>query len=317
MGARNKSGQGGRGRDATTLRDPPASDGDKSHGVVREGLTPPRYDVGVDRREFLIGAGGAAAWGAAAAPMRARAQPASVIVPYFDRLRRGLADAGGGGFVDATENHLLALHNGFRAEHGLPALTRSSALDEAARAHVADLLKRDYFAHKSPEGFSSEHRVGLIARRFVGAAGENIAMQEGGASAPNAADFSTMWRESPGHRANMLRRNYTQVGFGVVSKGDKTIAGAVFGELYTELPEAAPFRIGRGGVLAGLLDGAAPALSGYELYPVDGGEAVGPFAAEAAPQALSPGAYAIRPHAPDPSTPHRYWILFGPIVMAG
>ena len=258
-----------------------------------------------------------AAGGALAAPALARSQPVHAVAPYYDRLQRGLTDAGGGAFVDLTENHLLAEHNRFRQSHGLGALARSSVLDDAARAHVADLLKRDYFEHASPEGFTSEHRVGLLARRFVGAAGENIAMQDGGETPPGSAEFARMWRDSAGHRANMLRAEYTHVGFGVVAKGERTIAGTVFGHTYAELAAPAPFRIRRGGELAGVLDGAAPLLTGYELQPVDGGEVVGPFEGEGAPDRLPPGAYAIRPHAPDPTVPYRYWVLFGPIVVAG
>jgi hypothetical protein len=266
----------------------------------------------MDRRGFLLAAGGALV-----APAFACAQPADVMALYYDRLKRGLDDAGGGGFVDLTENHLLAEHNGFRHAHGLGALVRSSVLDDAARAHVADLLRRDYFEHASPEGFTSEHRVGLLARRFVGAAGENIAMQDGGETQPGAAEFAKMWQDSPGHRANMLRPDYTHVGFGVVAKGDRTIAGTVFGQTYAELAAPAPFLIRRGEELSGVLDGAVPSLTGYELQPVDGGESVGPFEVARAPQRLRPGAYAIRPHVPDLTVPSRYWVLFGPIVVAG
>jgi uncharacterized protein YkwD len=262
----------------------------------------------MDRRGFLIGAGAALA-GAGAA----RAGPAEEIVGYYERLNRALLDAGGGRFLESTEDRLLGEHNAFRRQHGLGVLQRHFELDDAARAHAADMLRRNFFAHGSPEGFASEQRVGLLARRFVGAAGENIAMQDGGLSPPTAADFARLWRESPGHRANMLRGAYTHVGFGVAAAGERVIAGAVFGQVYAELVTPAPFRIGGGDVLAGLLDGAAPGFSGYELEPVEGG----PFAAEAAPQSLRPGAYAIRPHAPDPLVPYRYWILFGPIVVAG
>ncbi len=265
----------------------------------------------MDRRGFIIATGGALA-----APTMARAQRIDAIAPYYDRLQRGLSDAGGGGFVDVTEHHLLAEHNNFRHAHGLGTLARSSVLDDAARAHAADLLRRGYFEHTSPEGFTSEHRVGLLARRFVGAAGENLAMQDGGDTQPGSSEFAKMWRDSPGHRANMLRPDYTHVGFGVVAKGDRTIAGAVFGHTYAELAAPAPLRIRSGDELAGVLDGAAPLLTGYELEPVEGGEVLGPFEGEAAPARLRPGAYAIRPHAPDPAVPYRYWILFGPIVVA-
>jgi hypothetical protein len=212
---------------------------------------------------------------------------------------------------------LLFEHNSFRQSQGLNDLQRSAALDAAARAHVADLLRRNYFQHASPEGYTSEQRVALLARRFVGAAGENIAMQEGGASAPTASALAKMWRESPGHRTNMLRPDYSHVGFGVVALGDRTIAGAVFGQRFAELAAAAPLHVGGGAALAGVLDGAAPHLISYDLQPVDGGDRIGPFGSKDAPGGLTPGAYAIRPHAPDPEAPHRYWILFGPIVLAG
>jgi len=270
----------------------------------------------MDRRGFLFGAGGALAT-AVAGPASARFQDAGEIMAYYDRLQRALSDAGGGRFIAPTEDRLLGEHNSFRAEHGLRLLTRHDELDDAARAHAADMLRRNFFSHASPEGYVSEQRVGLLARRFVGAAGENIAMQEGGAHPPSAADFARLWRDSPGHRENMLRPSYTHVGFGVAALGDRTIGAAVFGQTYAELVSPAPFRIGRGEGLAGLFDGAAPVLTGYELEPVEGGEVVGPFSAEAAPAALAPGAYAIRPHAPDPHVPYRYWILFGPIVVAG
>ena len=179
------------------------------------------------------------------------------------------------------------------------------------------MMRRDYFEHASPEGYTSEQRVALLARRFVGAAGENIAMQDGGEAPPTAAELAKMWRNSPGHRANMLRASYTHVGFGVVQRGGRTLAGAVFGQRFAELAAPAPFHVGGGDALAGLLEGATPRLTGYELQPVRGGRSLGPFGDQDAPGALTPGAYAIRPHAPDPATPNRYWILFGPIVMAG
>ncbi len=273
----------------------------------------------MDRRGFLFTAGGALAATAAARPRAAQAQPVFLdgIVDYYETLRGGLYDAGGGLYQAKTEDRLLAEHNSFRAAHSLKPLVRDPAFDDAARAHVADLLRRNYFEHASPEGYTSEQRVALLARRFVGAAGENIAMQDGGEAPPTAAELAKMWRTSPGHRANMLRPEYNHVGFGVVQHGGRTIAGAVFGHRFAELAAPAPFRIGGGDGLAGVLDGATPRLTGYELQPVRGGQSLGPFADRDAPGPLSPGAYAIRPHAPDPSVPYRYWILFGPIVMAG
>jgi uncharacterized protein YkwD len=278
----------------------------------------------MDRRIFLFAASGVLT-ASAATPMSAQAQAEGSdesvvldgIIDYFDTLSGSLEDAGGGLYQASTEDGLLTEHNRFRAAHGLTPLARDAAFDSAARAHAADMLRRDYFEHASPEGYTSEQRVALLARRFVGAAGENIAMQDGGAASPTAGDLGKMWRDSPGHRANMLRPQFTHVGFGVVGRGGRTIAAVVFGQRFAALAQPVPFRISGGDALLGVLEGATPALLAYELQPVQGGHSLGPFADRDAPGALAPGAYAIRPHAPDPAVPNRYWILFGPIVMAG
>ena len=237
------------------------------------------------------------------------------VVLYLERLQARLADAGGGAFLDPVEARLLALHNRFRADYGAEPLSRDPDLDSAARAHVADLLARGDFGHVSPEGYSSQQRVGLLARRFLGASGENIALEKGGVR-PTADQFARLWRDSPGHRANMLRQTFNRVGFGVVAAKTTTIAGVVFGQSYAELRRAAPIWVGRGEGLAGLLTGAAPDLIGYELQPLGGGGALGSFFPSDAPTLLAPGAYTLRPHVADRVIPRRYWILFGPIVFA-
>lgn len=234
---------------------------------------------------------------------------------YYDRLRRRLGDAGGGRFLGPAEDLLLGEHNGFRARQGLGVLTRHAALDQAARAHAADMMERDFFEHVSPDGFSSVERVGLLARTFVGLAGENIVEVRGG-PASSAAELSQLWRDSPGHRANMLRSAYTHVGFGVARRGDRTVAAAVFGERYAELAEPLAFRVD--GVAApGEALVRAPGVRGFALQPVGGGEALGPFwQGDPIPPLGVAGAYITKPYLADPTTPRRYLIVDGPIVEA-
>jgi len=245
----------------------------------------------------------------------AAAQPWALVDAYLRRLRQGGLDAGGGRFLWPIEDALLRGHNVFRAELGLRVLLRAAELDQAARAHAADLVARDYFDHASPEGFRVVHRVGLLSRRLVGAWGENLVSVAGGGSPPTAKVLIGLWEQSAAHRLNMVRANYTHVGFGVAQRGDHVLAAAVFGEVYAELASPAPLNIGIGRGLSRLTADRQAHLTSYELQPFDGSRDLGPFAFGEAPDRLPEGAYFLRPHGPDPAVPNRYFILYGPVVL--
>ena len=199
------------------------------------------------------------------------------------------------------------------------AIRRLISMLGAFRAHAADMIERDYFAHEAPEGYSSVQRVGLLARSFVGLAGENIVEIRGGPPA-SAAELAGLWRDSPGHRANMLRSSYSHIGFGVVRKGDRTVAAAAFGEAYAELPAPVAFRIGGlagiGQTLGGNGAQGSP-VRGFALDPVEGGRQLGPFwLDDPVPQIAMAGAYSIKPYLADASEHGRFIIVDGPIIEA-
>src|SRR5687768_1931229 len=66
---------------------------------------------------------------------------------YEERLAERLDDAGGGAFELKFAKALLFATNRFRASQGLPDLTWDAGLAASARAHVADMIERRYFAH--------------------------------------------------------------------------------------------------------------------------------------------------------------------------
>lgn len=262
------------------------------------------------RRDLML-----SAVAALAAAGSARAQGRGSIAGYYERLRARLGDAGGGRFLPLAEDALLGEHNRFRAGQRLSSLARHAALDAAARAQAADMLERGYFAHEAPEGYSAVERVGLFARRFVGLAGENLVEVEGGPPA-SAETLSQLWRDSPGHRANMLRGAYSHVGFGVARKGDRTVAAAAFGETFAELPEPLAFRVGGVGSIARTLGEGSP-VRGFGLAPVAGGRSLGPFWLEDPPPEIEvAGAYALKPYLADPAQRGRFIIVDGPIIEA-
>lgn len=116
---------------------------------------------------------------------------------------------------DATksiEQQVIQLTNQERTKNGLPALTADWELSRVARYKANDMRDKNYFSHTSPtygDPFTMMKNFGIAYR----SAGENIAA---GQATPQMVVQA--WMNSPGHRANILSRNYTRIGVGY-SKG--------------------------------------------------------------------------------------------------
>jgi uncharacterized protein YkwD len=118
----------------------------------------------------------------------------------------------------------LELVNKSRAEQKLPPLVIDAKANEAARAHAADMLKRGFFDHNSPEGKT-------IQDRFIKAGGsrwrltaENIARCTGCAmDAAQVEEFHRGWMNSKGHRENILRKGLNQYGFAIVAAAGRPL----------------------------------------------------------------------------------------------
>lgn len=103
---------------------------------------------------------------------------------------------------------VLELTNEFREKNGRSPLSLNQDLTEAAQDHVEDMAKDDFFSHTGKDGSSVLDRVqdaGYAPR----AVGENIAA---GQTTPEQVVQG--WINSPGHRANMLSDNFTEIGIG-------------------------------------------------------------------------------------------------------
>jgi uncharacterized protein YkwD len=112
---------------------------------------------------------------------------------------------------------ILCLHNQIRAEHDLPALRENRRLRKAAHGHSRDMVKDGYFEHTTPEGTTMVDRI--LRARYVRedegwALGENLAWGTGSLGTPRGAVQA--WMDSPGHRANILKKAYRELGVGVV-----------------------------------------------------------------------------------------------------
>ncbi len=103
---------------------------------------------------------------------------------------------------------MLAITNQERADAGCKALKLDSKLTKAAQSHSEDMAKNNYFDHNSQDGRSPFDRMSDAGYKFSAAA-ENIAM---GQQTPAAV--MDAWMNSPGHKANILNCDYTEMGLG-------------------------------------------------------------------------------------------------------
>ncbi len=111
---------------------------------------------------------------------------------------------------------VLCLHNQVRAEQGLPALKENARLDKAALGHSGDMVSEGYFDHTTPAGYTFVDRIvsaHYVKRSDGWTLGENLAWGTGDLSTPDGV--MTSWMNSPGHKANILKRAYREVGIGI------------------------------------------------------------------------------------------------------
>jgi uncharacterized protein YkwD len=103
-----------------------------------------------------------------------------------------------------------------RERFGLPPLKLNRKLSRAARRHARDMVRRRYFAHDSLGGGSFVDRIrrtGYLRNARSWTVGENLAWGTHRRSAPRA--ITSMWMNSPGHRANILSPSFREVGIGL------------------------------------------------------------------------------------------------------
>lgn len=104
---------------------------------------------------------------------------------------------------------VVDLTNAERAKYGLAPLVVKADLTKVAQIKTDDMLQNKYFAHQSPTLGSPFDLMKANGIRYT-MAGENIAM---GQKTP--AQVVQDWMNSPGHRANILKPEYTEIGVGV------------------------------------------------------------------------------------------------------
>lgn len=121
-----------------------------------------------------------------------------------------------------TEVAIVALTNAFRKAGALQEVKPNPALTAAARAFAAYLAKTGKFAHEA-DGRKPEDRAQAAGYQYCLVA-ENLAWNlnsRGFESAQLAREVVEGWKESPGHRENLLLRSATEIGVAVVRVPDR------------------------------------------------------------------------------------------------
>lgn len=108
---------------------------------------------------------------------------------------------------------ILKLVNAERAKQGVAKLTLSKELTSVANVKAKDMAVNKYFDHNSPTYGSPFQMLQHFGIKYS-YAGENIA---GGQR--TAQEVMNSWMNSSGHRANILNKNYTQLGVGFYAGG--------------------------------------------------------------------------------------------------
>ena len=124
--------------------------------------------------------------------------------------------------LNVAEREMFELHNETRTAHGLGPLCLSPVLTKAARARSQDMLNRDYFSHYTPDGVTvidQLRRQGCYGYDpgDYHAVGENIGLGGDFTDQDTPERRFTGWMQSPGHRENILRGEFEEVGVGARS----------------------------------------------------------------------------------------------------
>jgi uncharacterized protein YkwD len=152
----------------------------------------------------------AVAVAALATPAGARASAQDAACPGADVVPTA-------GNIAVVAQATLCLLNNERAAAGLHPLTEAPGLTRPSAAYSARMVSENFFAHVAPDGATLTDRLeanGYIEPDGDWTVGENLAWGQGDLATPR--NIAVAWMNSPGHRANILTGEFTEVGLGIV-----------------------------------------------------------------------------------------------------
>jgi len=160
-------------------------------------------------------------------PYFLRGECVSVLIAIIVILELGVVgqayfvSTGGSSYLASVLSAVLVdLTNTERAKNDAAPLTTNPQLQEAAQLKANDMAAKSYFSHNTPEGYTPWYWLDKVGYTYD-YAGENLAI-----NFFDSADVENAWMNSPGHRANIVKTNYTQIGIATATgtyQGKNTI----------------------------------------------------------------------------------------------
>ncbi len=136
--------------------------------------------------------------------------------------------------IKLTSKGVIDITNKYRTENGnLGLLTENSKLNFSAEKKLQDMFVKGYFEHISPDGVGVGDLGTQVSYEYI-IIGENLALG-------NFKDDKALvdaWMASPGHRANILKKQYTEIGV-AVGKGSYNGNTVWMGVQHFGLPKSA------------------------------------------------------------------------------
>lgn len=139
----------------------------------------------------------------------------------------GLVLSNGFAFFRDTQNLasvlpgvVASLTNDARTADKLPELRESVVLAKGAQLKAEDMARRGYFSHNDPDGVPPWKWFKEVGYAYE-YAGENLAVNFN-----DSDEVVDAWLDSPTHRANILKANFTEIGIGMATgtyKGRETV----------------------------------------------------------------------------------------------
>jgi len=124
--------------------------------------------------------------------------------------------------VNKLEYAVIKRMNTVRKAHGRSPLRAATRLNRAGHRHVVNMARNGYFAHR----WSNGDPFGTWIRRYwpgsgyrSWSAGENLYWE---GPSTTARRVVRAWMRSPGHRRNLLSREWRRVGVGAVKVTNPT-----------------------------------------------------------------------------------------------
>lgn len=217
--------------------------------------------------------------------------------------------------LEEVESLVLELVNENRHKEGggsLKDLLPDPTLKAVARKHSDDMLARHFFDHVNPDGLATADRIAVAHRQLVGLTGENIWMESGysrEAARKTAELIVKELMESPSHRENILRPEYTHLGVGVSLRGGELRATQNFADVRALVEQPVPLVVKSGDVLH---FGTTPKAEKYDFWLSSSGVRAGNWSAiDDGTVRVVPGTYKLRFYFPSSGG---YEIFMGPQI---